>query len=30
MILVLVIGLIASLVGGYIGERMQTRVEGAR
>lgn len=30
MILVLVIGLIASLVGGYIGERMQTRVEGTR
>jgi len=30
MILVLVIGLVASLVGGYIGERMQTRVEGAR
>ena len=30
MILVLVIGLLASLVGGYIGERMQTRVEGAR
>ena len=30
MILVLVIGLIASLVGGYIGERMQTRAEGVR
>lgn len=28
MILVLVIGLLASLVGGYIGERMQARVEG--
>ena len=28
MILVLVIGLIASLVGGYIGERMQTQMEG--
>ena len=30
MILVLVIGLLASLVGGYIGERVQARVEGAR
>ncbi|PSQ84177.1 MAG: hypothetical protein BRD30_12070 [Bacteroidetes bacterium QH_2_63_10] len=28
MILVLVIGLLASLVGGYIGERMQARAEG--
>jgi hypothetical protein len=27
MILVLIIGLLASLVGGYIGERMQTRME---
>jgi hypothetical protein len=30
MILVLVIGLLASLVGGYIGERMQTRMEGVQ
>jgi len=27
MILVLIIGLLASLVGGYIGERVQSRVE---
>ncbi len=29
MVLVLIIGLLASLVGGYIGERMQSRVEGS-
>lgn len=29
LILVLIIGLLASLVGGYIGERMQARVEGS-
>jgi hypothetical protein len=29
MVLVLIIGLIAPLVGGYFGERVQSRVEGA-
>lgn len=29
MVLVLIIGLLASLVGGYFGERVQSRVEGA-